>query len=486
MQSGPENRSGGIPGASPDFHSAAVQSDSGVAGETLTLTVEDEPNASSGLDHRMEWKLAVRVASSKSFSRSELLPRFLLYVCECTLTGRTDEITEQRIGTRVFLRPEGYSPGEDNIVRNYARQLRKRLDEYFETEGGGEAVRIAIPRGGYVPVFQENGRENWEENGPVNEGDGLDAPLAELPPPEKKTALAELPQLKVVAAGPVKTGLRSYWLLLLSVFFAGAVFASAAWFFAGYRLGQREISPANAVWRQIFERSRNTILVPADSGLGILQNLTQSSSTLENYANGSFLEGLSAPQGLDKKNLNDLRRQRYTSFVCLTIATALTQLPEFISNRTEIRFARFVSTEDLKRSNVILLGSVHTNPWVGLFDKELNFRPQYTDEVDNSSIVNLQPRTGEQKVYRNDPTRTYALVDYLPNLSGTGHVLILQGLSMAGTQAAADVLFNASEIRPVLEKATLPNGTLKPFELLIETDNVGATSPGARIVASRF
>jgi hypothetical protein len=472
MQNGRENPPGGNPRFSPGSRSAVVQGDFSLDDKISALLFEEGESGFPDLMDRPEWKLAVRVASSKSFSRSELLPRFLLYVCDLALTGRTEEITEQRIGTRVFLRPDGYNPGEDNIVRNYARQLRKRLNEYFETEGRAEAVRIAIPRGGYVPVFEENGERSAEE---IREEDA----------PGSVAGLPALPRLEGVARQS-KRGLPAHWFLLLAVFLGGAAVSSFGWLLAGYHFGPREVSPANALWTQIFQHSRNTILVPSDSGLGILQNLTHSSSTLENYADGSFLEGLSAPSGLNEKNLNDLRRQRYTSFVCLTIATALAQLPEFISNRTEIRFGRFVSTEDLKRSNVVLLGSVHTNPWVGLFDKELNFRPQYTDEVDNSSIINLQPRPGEQKVYRNDPSRTYALVDYLPNLSGTGHVLILQGLSMAGTQAAADVLFNASEIRLVLEKVTLRNGTLKPFELLIETDNVGATSPGARIVASRF
>jgi hypothetical protein len=58
-----------------------------------------------------------------------------------------------RIGTQIFNRGTGYNPGEDNIVRSYARMLRKRLDEYFEDEGSEEPMRIVIPRGGYIPVF---------------------------------------------------------------------------------------------------------------------------------------------------------------------------------------------------------------------------------------------------------------------------------------------------------------------------------------------
>src|SRR5579884_2977753 len=95
------------------------------------------------------WRLAQRVAASEYLSKSEFLPRFLLYICDHQLRGMAQEITEQKIGVRVFHRPADYNPGNDNIVRNYAGQLRKRLDLYFEREGVKEDIRISIPRGGY-------------------------------------------------------------------------------------------------------------------------------------------------------------------------------------------------------------------------------------------------------------------------------------------------------------------------------------------------
>jgi hypothetical protein len=77
------------------------------------------------------WQLAQRIVASRSFAKSVLLSRFLLYVCEREITGKTAEISEHQIGVHVFGRRPGYHPGEDNIVRNYARQLRQRLDQYF-------------------------------------------------------------------------------------------------------------------------------------------------------------------------------------------------------------------------------------------------------------------------------------------------------------------------------------------------------------------
>ncbi len=102
------------------------------------------------------WQLAQRIAASSSFARSTLLAKFLLYVCDRALSGKTDEISEHQIGVHVFGRRPGYNASEDNIVRSYARQLRQRLDHYFEAEGKHEDLRLSIPRGKYVPHFEAN------------------------------------------------------------------------------------------------------------------------------------------------------------------------------------------------------------------------------------------------------------------------------------------------------------------------------------------
>jgi hypothetical protein len=121
-------------------------------GSTEMLMEDSMDGNASSLQSRPEWQLACRIAASKRLRKSDLLPKFLLYVCEQQLLGAGHEITEQRIGTHIFNRPDNYNPGEDNIVRSYARLLRKRLEEYFDQEGSEEPMRIVIPRGGYVPV----------------------------------------------------------------------------------------------------------------------------------------------------------------------------------------------------------------------------------------------------------------------------------------------------------------------------------------------
>jgi hypothetical protein len=433
-----------------------------------------------------EWHLACRVAASKRLCKSDLLPRFLLYICEQTLTGNADNISEQRIGVHIFNRPTDYSPGEDNIVRSYARTLRSRMEEFFKSEGSHEPLRILIPRGGYVPIFVANA-----DYIPADLSD-VHPVLAEVFAPTGgavNSTMAPETQLNVQAMKPSTLQLK-LWGTGLICLLLGGVLGVVGWWAAHGSGDSGSQEPAHPIWAELFQKDRNTLIVPADSGLGILQNLTGKLISLETYANGSYSVDATSPPGIDAANLADLLGQRYTSVVDLNIAAKLMRLREMSSGRTDIRYARSITAEDLKSSNVILLGSRHTNPWVSLFEDRMNFRLQYSSTVNQSLVLNGRPNGEEQKQYVNGtslmPNRTYGVIDYLPNLDGSGHVLIIQGLNMAATQAAADVLFYSPEMRPILERARLPNGSLRSFELLIQTSSIGATDPGAQIIAKRF
>jgi hypothetical protein len=99
------------------------------------------------------WIAVQQLIASRSFSKSSRLTSFLSYICRCALEGRNDEITEQQIGIHGFERPVNYNPGEDNIVRTTARQLRQKLALYYQEEGSSDEIRVDIPRGGYHPTF---------------------------------------------------------------------------------------------------------------------------------------------------------------------------------------------------------------------------------------------------------------------------------------------------------------------------------------------
>ena len=131
---------------------------SAAAGQTLRTEQRRKPleiqiEVAPSLAEDPRWLLVKRIVASPHFSRSRLLSRFLRYIVVESLEGRAEQITEHAIGVGVFERSASYRTVEDNIVRNYARQLRRRLVEYERKEGVEDLLRLSIPLGGYIPVF---------------------------------------------------------------------------------------------------------------------------------------------------------------------------------------------------------------------------------------------------------------------------------------------------------------------------------------------
>jgi hypothetical protein len=145
--------------------------------------------------------------------------------------------------------------------------------------------------------------------------------------------------------------------------------------------------------------------------------------------------------------------------------------------------------DDLKQSNVILLGSFDANPWVELFQKDLNFQFEPQQKTGDVVIRNLHPMTGEKAFYETDqadPARsTFGVIAVTPNLDGTGHVLLIEGINMAGTEAAADYLFSDAS-SALLSQIFDSKGNMLPFEVLLETSNIGANAPRPQIISQRI
>jgi TolB-like protein len=94
-----------------------------------------------------------RILESPLFIQSERLGRFLRFTVETTLAGEARSVKEYLIGTEVYERKPSYHPGEDSIVRSEARRLRRKLKEYYESNGKDDPVLISYRLGSYVPVF---------------------------------------------------------------------------------------------------------------------------------------------------------------------------------------------------------------------------------------------------------------------------------------------------------------------------------------------
>ena len=94
------------------------------------------------------------VLQSNLFARSPTLTHLLSYLCEKKFAGETDQIKEYSVALDVFDRADSFDQDSDSIVRVQANRLRKRLAEYYATEGTTHSLHITIPVGQYIPSFE--------------------------------------------------------------------------------------------------------------------------------------------------------------------------------------------------------------------------------------------------------------------------------------------------------------------------------------------
>lgn len=93
---------------------------------------------------------------SKLFKASSRQKKFLRFIVQAALDGRTADFKEYTIAMQVFGRGQNFDSRGDAIVRVEAGRLRRALEHYYLTAGRDDPLTIDLPKGGYVPVFRHN------------------------------------------------------------------------------------------------------------------------------------------------------------------------------------------------------------------------------------------------------------------------------------------------------------------------------------------
>jgi TolB-like protein len=125
---------------------------------------------------------------------SPVLSRFLSFVVDKKLFGREDEIKEYTIGVTGLGKPTDFNPQLDASVRIHAGRLRKVLQQYYSGQGKNDTVLIDIPKGGYIPVFENRNAINGNS---IPTPDPLNQTIENIPLPSlnghSKPIIAVLP-----------------------------------------------------------------------------------------------------------------------------------------------------------------------------------------------------------------------------------------------------------------------------------------------------
>jgi hypothetical protein len=440
-----------------------------------------------GLEELQERRALIdRIAASSYFHRSTRLRDFLLYIGAQSFKEGCPEIDEHEIGARVFGRSPTYDRSQDNIVRVNATELRKRIEAYFAGEGADETLILEVPRGGYRPVFHRR------VLAPATR-----LPSAEEPPPPSPESLspavpqpapghAVLGSLGRDSLGRFSHALWAALCLLLMI--------ACAFLLVQNRSLQRPSAPWSnkpavaALWTDFLSDHQQTDVVLADDSFSVIQDLTRHPIPFDGYLTHEYMRSVqSAALSEDRKrDLDEVNGHNLITFG--SVRASQDMLEEFPASPTpHLTMARFYAADAMKRDNLVLIGGKKANPWIHLFDSQLNFDTDYDYVEGHAVVINRHPHPGEKAIYAvrrdSDSFVGYTVVAYLPSPSGTGKAFILAGTDSDATTAAAEFLTSEDQLEGF--RNTLHVKVFPYFEILLRTSRLSGTSLRAEIMAYR-
>jgi hypothetical protein len=418
------------------------------------------------LEHDERWLLIEKILATSPFQKSVRLPDLLRYMAERSIHGHPEDLTEQRIGNAVFGKPLHYSPTEDSSVRVHVRQLRLKLHEYFDSpEGRNAPIIVEIPKGAYSPVFSPAHSEKR-------------ATLLPLP----------LPSPRRLTTRKMNNFLPWALTVLMTVV--------AFWIWDRPAVVEHNHLPPPWPLSEVVTKGQETHVVNADSNYGMLRILSEKSGSLDEYLSPKYRQDFTPSETSPHEDrlLSYLSGSSLTSYADVVVVNALSEIAGLYSDRLSVRSARDLRMRDMQDGNFILVGSPSSNPWVALYEGQLNFVER--EGVAGQSMKyfeNKHPKQGELPAYRGlEFTGTtgvdYATISLLPTQSGNGNVLILQGLQQEGTEAAGLLLADAKGRSRLISALHIPANTQQPiyFEALIRATAVGGAPDATDIVATRL
>ena len=119
----------------------------------------DDPNPQSQVPHDAVRAALASILASQGFATADRSSRLLSFLVDATLEGRAQYLKEYTLGADALGRGPGFDPRLDPIARVEASRLRKRLEQYFATDGANDDIIIALPKGSYQPRFAWRAQE---------------------------------------------------------------------------------------------------------------------------------------------------------------------------------------------------------------------------------------------------------------------------------------------------------------------------------------
>jgi hypothetical protein len=342
------------------------------------------------------------------------------------MEGHGNSLKERTLATDVFDRPASWDSGEDTIVRGGAREVRKRLTQYYASEEGAqERVRLELAPGSYVPVF------TYAEAVEAVELPELQ-PVLPLPPVERQ---------------PAKP--RRVWLVWLAA--AGLVVAAAA-------VIAPRLTPVTAFdefWKPLWKSPYPLTIAMAHP---IVYHPSTRAARLSEQRLGSARLPLQRPLQLLPKELDgsDIVPvfDQYVGYGDATAVSEMSVLMGRHSGSVRIRSADKIDFADFREAPAVLIGAF-SNRWTmeltGPFRFHFGLDPQGGPALLDATKPGLRWNI-PSKTATGIPSDDYFLVCRLAHSPSGKIMLVAAGLTQYGTEAAGHFLADPIRLNDTFRK----------------------------------
>jgi hypothetical protein len=403
-----------------------------------------------------------KIFRSPSFSSSRQGQQLLEYLVKKSQGGDEESLKERVIGVEVFNRRPDYSTGDDPIVRARVGEVRKRLAQYYQSERSQEdAVRFVIPSGSYKVNFEPSNEEMPPE---------IVLPEAEL----NSQSNASVEQ-DIVSAPAVSR--KIFWRVLLAALFAALSIAATLTF-----LVQRQSATIglSQFWSPYIHSAKPTIIHSGTNGVYVPTKEYRASHAQAGQELDDSVPALGPGEVLTSKDVYSDTFE-FTTIGEVNADARLASLLTKFHHEFSIRTGKNISITDLRSSPSILVGA-YNNFWSIELMRDLPYVFAMDGYIRESGGQGNQWTTHPGADGRNED---YAIVARLRDAQTGNPIVIVAGITSAGTRAAAEFVTNSNEMNKL--NANAPTGwEKKNLEVVLQTTVFKGDPDEATVVAAHF
>lgn len=397
-----------------------------------------------------------RIIASRVFRGSNRCQTFLQYVVTKTLEGESKVLKERTLAVNVFGRDATEDLSENSIVRVGAREVRKRLAQYYIDEGANDPLRIELPAGSYIPSFQ------WR----------LAAVTAdtETEPPREQSQV-EPPAVWRRIRLDRKVSILAATVLL-------GCLAALVW-----ALIARPPSAFDTFWRPAFEGKAPLTIAIAHP---IVYQPSLRAQRLDASRNGNLTPPVQHPINVPPDALNGSDFvPAVNQYVGLGDAEAALRVSSLFAQRhaaSRVGLASRMDFNDLRGSGTVLIGA-YTNRWTMDLTDNMRYRFDYTEGKPCIAEASVGCRwTLTTKADDGRSAEDYILLCRLPHSATNGFTIVCAGLNVYGTEEAGRIISDPDSLTPILRKLPKywPNHNL---EIVLHVAVVGDAPAQSEVVS---